>query len=52
MKTKDPLDVCQIFVEVIGRPLDIPSFEIETLTHSLRVKAVPSGILVTFVFSQ
>lgn len=52
MKTEVQLAVCQIFAEVIGRPLDIPDFEIKTLTHSLRVRAVPSGILVTFAYSQ
>lgn len=52
MKTKDPLDVCQIFAEVIGRPLDIPGSETGGLAHSVRVRAVPSDIWVTFVFSQ
>lgn len=52
MKTKDPLDVCQIFAEVIERPLDIPSFKIESLTYSLKVRAAPSDIWVTFAFSQ
>lgn len=35
MKTKDPLDVCQIFAEVIGRPLDIPGSETGGLAHSV-----------------
>lgn len=52
IKPKDPLDVCQIFAEVVGRPLDIPGFEAESLTHSLRGRAVPHDVWVTFTFSQ
>lgn len=52
MKTKDPLDVCQIVTEVIGRPLDIPGSELGSLTLSEKVRAVPSDICVTFAFSQ
>lgn len=52
IKTKDPLDVSQIFAEVIGRPLDIPGFEVESLTHSSRGRAVPHDVWVTFAFSQ
>lgn len=50
MKTQDPLDVCQILAEVTWRPLDIPGSETGGLAHSVRVRAVPSGIWVTFVF--
>lgn len=51
MKTKDPIDVCQLFAEVIERPLDTPGSEIGGLTHSVRVRAVPSDIWVAFPFS-
>lgn len=50
MKTKDPLDVCQILAEVTGRPLDIPGSETGDLANFIRVRAVPSDIWVTFVF--
>lgn len=52
MKTKDPLNVCQILAEVIGRLLDIPGSGIGSLAHSVRVRAVPNDIWVTFVFFQ
>ena len=52
MKTTDPLDVSQIFTEVIRRPLYILSSEIGSLTDSEKVKALLSGVCVTFAFSQ
>lgn len=52
MKTTDPLDVSQIFTEVIGRPLYILSSEIGSLTDSEKVKALLSGVCVTFALSQ
>ena len=52
MKTIDPLDVSQIFTEVIGRPLYILGSETGSLTDSEKVKALLSDMCVTFAFSQ
>lgn len=51
MKTQDLLDVCQIFAEVTWKPLDIPGSEVGSLTHFVKVRAVPSDIWVMFSFS-
>lgn len=50
MKTIDPLDVSQIFTEVVGRPLYILGSEIGSLTDSEKVKALLNDMCVTFAF--